>query len=135
MSFFDEAEIISTYSRRQAIEDGVLVDLRQGELNDLINKAGFRWPMACTSTVFFECIDVTPAARRAGNDIKGRLWDILQTMKNAMRRTGNQPTTELFFDVLVIRDRMQQTLTKLKVVGGPDDYGRPCLTIMFPEED
>src|SRR5262245_4121103 len=74
-NLFDDAEVISTYSRRQAIEDGVLVDLRQGELNDLINEAGFRWPIACTSTVFFECIDVTPAARRAGNDIKGRLWD------------------------------------------------------------
>jgi uncharacterized protein DUF6573 len=134
-TLFDDTDIISSYSRGQAIEDGVLVDLRQGELNDLLNEAGFRWPMASTSSVFFECIDVTPAARRAGNDIKGRLWDILQTMKNAMRRTGNTLTTELFFDVLVVRDRIQPTLTKLKVVAGPDDYGRPCLTIMFPEED
>jgi uncharacterized protein DUF6573 len=134
-TFTDDAEIISTYSRRQGIEDGVLVDLHQGELNDLINEAGFRWPIACTSTVFFECIDVTPAARRAGNDIKGRLWDILQTMKNAVRRIGEQTTPELFFDVLVVRDRIQPTLTKLKVVAGPDDYGRPCLTIMFPDED
>ena len=95
-SQFDDAEIISSYSRRQAIEDGVLVDLRQGELYDLISEAGFLWPMACTSTVFFECIDVTPAARRAGNDINGRLCDILQTMKNAMRRRVTSPQRKCF---------------------------------------
>jgi hypothetical protein len=134
-TLFDDAEIISTYSRRQAIEDGVLVDLRQGELNDLINDAGFRWPIACTSTVFFACIDLTPVARQAGNDIGGRLWDILQVMRHAVRKNGSEPTTELFFDVLVVRDRTKPTLTKLKVVAGPDDDGRPCLTVMFPDED
>jgi uncharacterized protein DUF6573 len=75
------------------------------------------------------------SCRQAGNDIKGRLWDILQIMKNALRRTGNTPTTEVFFDVLVVRDRVQPSLTKLKVVAGSDGYGRPCLTIMFPDED
>jgi hypothetical protein len=33
---FDDADVISTYSRAQAIEDGVLVDLRQGELEELV---------------------------------------------------------------------------------------------------
>jgi hypothetical protein len=91
--------------------------------------------LPCTSSVFFECIDVTPAARQAGNDIKGRLWDILQVMRHAVRKNGSEPTTGLFFDVLVVRDRIKPRLTKLKVVAGPDDDGRPCLTVMFPDED
>jgi hypothetical protein len=132
---FEHADIISAYTRRQAIEDGVLVDLGQGDLRKLVREAGFIWPMTCTSTVFFECIDVTPAARRAGDDVKGRLWDVLWMLKQAVSRRRGQPLTEILFDVLVVRDRITPTLTKLKAVAGPDDDGAPCLTIMFPDED
>jgi hypothetical protein len=41
----------------------------------------------------------------------------------------------LFIDVLVVLDRIRPTLTKLKVVAGPDDLGRPSVMIMFPDED
>jgi len=34
-------EVISSYSRAQAIDDGVLVDLMQGELASLVREAGF----------------------------------------------------------------------------------------------
>ena len=38
-------------------------------------------------------------------------------------KTGEEPTTRLLFDVFVVRDRIRPTLTKLKVVAGPDDNG------------
>lgn len=132
---WDGATIISTYTRRQAIEDGVLVDLRQGDLDRLAREAGFLWPIAATSTVFNECIALTPSAVRALNDIEGRLWDVLWMLKQAITRHRAQPMTELFFDVLVVTDRLTPTLTKLKAVCGPDDDGEPCVTIMYPEED
>jgi len=44
--------------------------------------------------------------------------------------------TETYAEGLpILRDRVQPSLTKLKVVAGPDDYGRPCLTIILPDED
>jgi hypothetical protein len=46
------------------------------------------------------------------------LWDILQTMKNAVRSNGEQATPELLFDVLVVRDRVHPSLTTLNVVAG-----------------
>jgi hypothetical protein len=134
-SIWDDAEVISTYTRRQAIEDGVLVNLRQVNLESVVRQGGFLWPIACTSTVFHECIEVTPGASRAGNDIEGRLWDVLWILKQAIARRHDKPRTEILFDVLVVRDRIRPTLTKLKAVAGPDDHGAPCLTIMFPDED
>ena len=49
-SLFEEADLIHSYSRKQAIEDGVLVDLMQPGLVELVKEAGFRFPIAMTST-------------------------------------------------------------------------------------
>lgn len=44
-----EPEVIFTYTRKQAIEDGVLVDLMQDEMAKLVREAGFRIPIVMTS--------------------------------------------------------------------------------------
>ena len=130
---FDDADVISTYSRAQAIEDGVLVDLRQGELEELVQQAGFKYPVACTVEVFSECVKLTEAAERAGNDIKGRLWDILWMLKVAIKTARN--TDRINFKVLVVRDRVRPTMTDLVAVCGPGDDMEPVITIMFPGQD
>jgi hypothetical protein len=128
-----DAEVISTYSREQAIEDGTLVDLCQDELGRLVKEAGFKFSVACTSAVFFSCIGMTEAAERAGNDMHGRLWDILWMLKIAIRRGGNGD--RISFQVLVVRDVETPTLTELLAVCGPGDDASPVITIMFPEEE
>lgn len=131
---FADAEVIHTYTRAQAIEDGVLVDLRQGDLEEVVKNAGFKFPVAATAEVFGSCIDLTDAAKRAGNDIKGRLWDVLWMLSNAIRRAAPGSTT-IHFEVLIVRDRVRPTKTKLKAVCGPGDTMEPVITIMFPEQD
>lgn len=126
-------EVIHSYSRTEAIEDGVLVDLRQGDLDEVVSNAGIKYPIAATAEVFSECIGLTKAATRAGSDVKGRLWDVLWMLKHAIRRSTS--TTEILFDVLVIRDRVRPTRTRLKAVCGPGDNMEPVITIMFPEQD
>ena len=65
-------EIISAYTRRQAIEDGVLVQLSgpgyQGDpwIPAMVAEAGFRYPVAMTATAF--CRYVLPLE---GDDEKG----------------------------------------------------------------
>jgi hypothetical protein len=130
---FQDAEVIHSYSRAQALEDGMLVDLRQDELDEVARNAGFRYPIACTDTVFFSCVDVTPAAARAGNDMKGRLHDVLWMLKLAIRRA--EKTDRIAFQVAVVRDEPRPTLTELVAVCGPDDDGEPVITIMFPGEE
>ena len=45
-------EPIAVYSRKQAIEDGVLVDLMQPETVGLVREAGFKFPVAMTAGTF-----------------------------------------------------------------------------------
>ncbi|MCP4286877.1 MAG: hypothetical protein GY792_20935, partial [Gammaproteobacteria bacterium] len=44
-------EVISTYTRAQAIEDGVLVDA-----GPTAKEIGFRFPVALTSAVWADCV-------------------------------------------------------------------------------
>jgi hypothetical protein len=128
-----DADVIHPYSRAQAIEDGVLVDLRQDELDEVVRNAGFKYPVACTDTVFFSCIDVTPAAARVGCDMKGRLWDVLWQLKLAIKRAVR--TDRVAFQVAVVRDETKPTLTELVAVCGPGDDAEPVITICFPGEE
>ena len=81
-----DAEIIDTYTRREAIEDGILVQLSgpgyQGDpwIPAMVAEAGFRYPVAMTTTAF--CSYVSPLEGddeklAPCQDIKGRLWDVL----------------------------------------------------------
>lgn len=130
---FDDADVISSYSRAQGIEDGFLVDLRQVDIAS-VEEAGIRYPIACTVEVFSQCIDLTDAAKRAHNDIKGHLWDILWMLKLAIR-SSKGPTTRIPFKVAVVRDRVRPTPTDLVAVCGPGDNMEPVITIMFPGQD
>ncbi len=92
---WSDADIIDIYTRRQAIEDGVLVQLSgQGYQGDqwipaMVAEAGFRYPVAMTATAF--CRYVSPLEGddeklAPCQDIKGRLWDVLWMLKVAIRR-------------------------------------------------
>ena len=48
-SFF--GDIISTYTRAQAIEDGVLIDV-----SPIAKEAGFEWPVAMTAGAWADCV-------------------------------------------------------------------------------
>lgn len=138
-NLFGGADVISTYSRRQAIEDGVLVQLSgpgyQGEswVPAMCAEAGFKFPIAVTSEVFHECIALTPKASEMLNDMQGRLWDVLGMLRYAIRK---QPAdaSELLFKVYIVRNRRKPDCVTLKSVCGPGDDGSPVLTIMYPEQ-
>jgi len=133
-TFWEDADVIASYTREQAIEDGVLVDLRANhEHNKLVNEAGIRLPLACTARVWSECIAMTPAAEKAGNDVKGRLWDVLWMFATAAHLA--RAADRCAFKLYVVRDKAKPTLTTLHAHIGPGDDGAPVLTFMFPEED
>lgn len=76
---FTEDDVIHRYTRKQAIEDGVLVQLSgpgyEGDpwVPEMVAELGFRYPVAMTATAFARYVDLTPAAEKACNDIQGRL--------------------------------------------------------------
>jgi hypothetical protein len=120
--------IIHTYSRRQAVEDGVLVDV-----SEIASEAGFCFPVALTQAVWNECVSV-PAGRGIDwQSEEGRLWDILWMLRCQIARShgGGQ---ELRFTVLVNNGDGPKP-TELKAHCGPNDDLTPCITVLLPHED
>src|SRR5262249_27469995 len=129
--FWADAEVIHSYSRAQAIADGVLVDLSQ---HPMAAELGYRFPAACTRAVYSQLIELTPAAKRACNDVDGRLWDVLYMLRHAIRQAPDGADL-LYFEVRAVSQRLRPTPFRLKCVCGPGDAGEPVLTVMFPDED
>lgn len=121
-------EVISTYSRKQAIADGVLVPI----CPKLADEAGFWTEVAVTRAVYERCIVVPPAA--AWQDETGRTWDILQMLGWAIRRCRSAQY-EIVFTVLVQNDPTELDQVQLKAVYGRGDDSENVLTILLPDED
>ena len=137
--------MVFSYTRKQAIEDGVLVDLTaDGETKLLCHEAGFRLPIAMTTAAFNDAIlagttetDDGEFVFPAGQSLKGRLWDVLMVLHYSIRaasRRGDADRVHFAVDVDANGDGRHKTV-KLWCQIGPGDNGEPVLTIMLPEED
>lgn len=120
-------DVIHVYTRREAIEDGVLVDV-----TETAKEAGFRYPVAFTRTVFEEFVRVPEGVE--GQDEAGRRWDVLMMLRFAIKRGGAE-ARELQFQLYVRNDSRGPKLVTLKAVCGPDDDGAPCVTVLNLAED
>jgi hypothetical protein len=126
-------ELISSYSRRQAIEDGVLVDLMQPETVGAVREAGFKFPVAMTAGAFAATVAEIDKELPQGQDLQGRLWDVLWMLSLAIRST-RQSTDRVSFRVSVW-DGKRRNEVKLWSVCGPGDNAQPVITIMLEGED
>jgi hypothetical protein len=120
-------DIISAYSRAQAIDDGVLVDVTRAA-----RETGFRHPVALTCAAWERCVAMSPAAERAGNDEPGRLHDVLWMLFCTIRRSRGGP--ELAFDVLCVTNSLRPLRVPLRAVVGPGDQGEPVITVLLVGE-
>src|SRR5437899_7017497 len=75
---FEESDLVHSYSRAQAIADGVLIDV-----SATAQEAGIRWPVALTRAVWERCVRVPPGV--LGQDVAGQLWDVLWLVGCAIR--------------------------------------------------
>ena len=119
-------EVISTYTRAQAIEDGELADV-----SSTAREAGIKYPVAMTRAVWMKYVEVPKDVE--GQDEAGRLWDVLWMFKIAARR-GNGGSV-LDFSLLVRNNNIRPEPVDLKAICGPGDTPEPVITIMLPEED
>ena len=131
-SFF--GEIISTYTRAQAIEDGVLIDA-----GSMAQEAGFKWPVAVTSAAWADYVTWSEddSDKQVHQDESGRLWDVLFMASHAIRAHSCSGDRLLFQLYRVPRDgrSIKAELTTLKLIVGPGDQGEPVITILLPHED
>ncbi|HHC72950.1 MAG TPA: hypothetical protein ENK54_08630 [Thiotrichales bacterium] len=127
-------EVIHTYTRAEAIEDGALVDV-----SEMAREAGFRWPVAMTRAAWEDCVawTDTDSDRQTYQDESGRLWDVLYMAQNAIRASGAGRCRIPFHLYRVPRDgkSVDARLAELQLVAGPGDFGEPVLTLLLPGED
>ena len=123
-----EWDFISRYTRAQAIEDGVLVDV-----SETAREAGIRIPVAVTRAVWERYVTLTPAAERAGNDKRGRLWDVVWMLRFGI--VANRNKSEFLYQLLVVTDSVRPSRVTLKAMCGPGDDAEPVITVLLPDED
>lgn len=114
-------EVISVYSRAQAIEDGELVDVSKKA-----SRIGFRYPVAVTAGVWAE---LESAARRMDTSTEFPLLLLLLGLYKTIRALQGDT------------DRFEATHplggSELSVwaVVGPGDDAEPVITVMLQGED
>lgn len=123
---------IFSYTRAQALEDGVLVDV-----SEMAQEVGFRFPVAVTSALW---ADISTIPEGSGQDVEGRLWDVLYMGALAIRRavTADGDTDTVKYGVILSMPGdvpgEEQPYTVKSVVGPGDDL-EPVITLMLPTED
>lgn len=121
-------EVIHAYTRAQAIEDGVLVDM-----SALAREAGFRWPLAVTRSVW-SIIEPNDALKKEGQSYAGRAWDLLNILRSEMR-SARDGCEVRFAPYFVTETGQTPRQVAMRAVSGPGDEGEPVITVMMPDED
>jgi hypothetical protein len=136
--------VIYSYTRAQALEDGVLVDVSK-----LAREAGIKFPVAVSAAVWARDCEVPEWT--VGQDVTGRTWDVVWMMRAAARKSEggeiefklhvalpdkgdwqpNEDVPERGSDLT----RETHRLVTLKALCHPGDDPAPVITIMLPGED
>lgn len=139
----DFDEMIHSYTREQAIEDGVLVDI-----SSMASQAGWRIPVAVTAAVWSDCVfwSAEDEARQGVyQDQDGRLWDLVWmaflAAKAHVRRCERDARVDPSRCAMTLwrvprhGPKNDQEQVALRIVVGPGDGGQPVATIMAQGED
>jgi hypothetical protein len=125
-------DLIYSYTRTQAIDDGVLIDA-----TEMAQDAGIRYPVAITDRLYHELIVPPLELAKEGQSIEGRLWDTLMVLRySAAGASGNLVYFHVSFQTsrTASGEPVHKTV-RLKALCHGGDQGEPVITIMFPEED
>ena len=121
--------VIFSYTRQEALSDGVLVDL-----SDLAREAGFRWPLAATSRLYHEYLVPMITLVYEGQSTIGRVWDLLNVLKYDTNQA--KPNSSIRFTVLfVMSPGTRPVPIDIVATVGPGDSGEPVITCLLPDED
>ena len=122
--------VIYSYTRKQAVADGVQV-----EVTKTAQEAGIKFPVFITRTVFDAYVAVPPDV--TGQDEAGRLWDICWMLRFAILRSKSGSDRVPVALYVKQADNRPARLVKLIAQCGPLDMDdpQPAITVMMPDED
>ncbi|MFD1675633.1 DUF6573 family protein [Alicyclobacillus fodiniaquatilis] len=121
-------EVISTYTRADAIADGVLVDV-----TETAKAAGVKIPVAVTQKLWAEFITPDPRfVKSHGQSIEGRLWDVLSLFAIYARRVSG---TSFTYTVQFVMKESQKRNVQIQALIHEGDHCQPVITLSLPGED
>lgn len=123
----DGFNVVSSYTREQAIDDGVLIDI-----TELAKEAGFKIPVAVTNSLYEGYLKPTKAEEEFGQSLNGRIWDLLIVLYYSAK--GNKDNNTLQLEVSILFENGRKDVG-FKSIIGLGNTAEPVLTIMLPHED
>ncbi len=128
MEQFDKPDYVFTYTRKQAIEDGVLVDI-----TDTAKNYGFVIPVCITANLLNCYVKPSPECEELGQSLEARLADVLTVLYFVIKTKKN--TSRITFKVDFLMEPERSETVNIIADIGPGDTWEPVLTIMLPEDD
>lgn len=123
-------DVIHTYTRKQAIEDGVLIDV-----TEQAKETGFKVPVAVTSTLYHRYIEPPEELEGEGQSIEGRMHDVLLMVIKAAKDRWEGSMVE--FEILFLMNQNPniefEKVTCWAMTSAGDSL-EPVLTVMLPED-
>ena len=113
-------ELIYSYTRAQALADGVLIDL-----SERARACGIQYPTACSASVW-ALIQAIPEPDRDMREVAEavRISAVLSAMLDAIRKARGTDRVEF-----------RALGADLWAQCGPGDHGEPVITVMMQGED
>ena len=128
----DFGSVIYSYTRKQAVADGVQVDVTK-----TAKEAGISFPVFLTRTVWDTYVALPPDGQCGTHqDEAGQLWDIVWMTRFGIIRS--RPGCDRIPVALYVRnDNQRSKLVKLIATCGPLDIDdpQPAITVMMPDEN
>ena len=125
---FGKAEVISCYTREQAIADGELVDMSEWGSAAKGFHGGFTCPVVFTRALWV-AVEAIPESLKGIADVRGRAHDVLWVASLALRGALKREDDRAAFDVVLPYRGTRQRKQRLSVVADGDG-----VTIGFPED-
>lgn len=122
---FGEPEIVHTYTRAQAIEDGVLIDV-----SNTATDLGIVFPVAITSSCWIDAVSLPHGADWDTEQM--RLNVLLERTMAELNKAGNNDTSFILF---VLDGPCVERQVELRATFAPGDDLRPVITVMLANED
>ncbi len=129
MTADNDWNLIYSYTRAQAIADGVLVDV-----TDAARAVGFKVHTAVSEHLYHGYVEPPDGLIGEGQSTTGRLHDLLFLVLCSAKKihTGaDRATVRIAF---LMEPGRTETVDVIAHIG-PGDQGEPVLTLMLPEDD
>ena len=131
------SEIIDSYTRTEAIEDGFLIDV-----SEVARTMGFKIPVAVTASLWSHCIEWNPENQsQFVQSTKARLLSVLRKLYFKMLDhlvCQIKHTNTFFYEIWAIPNKATSLYpdeVMLRAVCGFGDNQEPVLTILLKDED